>query len=213
MEKFISNLTLGELKILRQLRTPEKIQDFLNGLPLNWEPNGDTCNSPRIVLRENRAHCIEGAFLAALTLWLNGLGKPFLFDLRATDDDFDHVVTLFKRDGCWGAISKTNHAVLRYREPIYKTLRELALSYFHEYFENKTGKKVLREYSRPFDLSKVKKDWITTEEPLFWLAEELDDSPHFSLLTKKQIRHLRPAEKVERKAGEIIEWQKSGKVL
>src|ERR1043166_4610055 len=124
-------LSAAEFRVLQRLRTPEKIQDFLNALPANFEPHGDTCLSVREVLKRRRAHCIEGAFLAACALWING-EPPLLLDLKATRD-YDHVVALFRRGGCWGAISKTNHLPLRYRDPVYRTLRELAMSYFHEY--------------------------------------------------------------------------------
>lgn len=131
------------MSILRLLKTPRKIQDFLEEIPINFEPEGDTCLSPRRVLRERRAHCIEGAMLAALALRIQG-ERPLVLDLEASAQDHDHVIALFKRHGCWGAISKTNHAVLRYREPVYKTIRELVLSFFHEYMDG-TGRK-------PFDL-------------------------------------------------------------
>ena len=124
-----------EVKILKSLNTPRKIQDFLNKIPINFEEDGkDTCFSPRRVLRENKAHCIEGAMLAATALRLNG-EKPLVVDLTSTPKDFDHVVCVFNQNGRWGAISKTNHAVLRYREPGYKDIRELVMSFFHEYFD------------------------------------------------------------------------------
>ena len=112
-----------EMKILKKLNTPKKIQDFLDKIPINFEEDGkDTCMSPRVVLRKGKAHCIEGAIFAALCLKLNG-EKPLLVDLTATPKDFDDVICVFQRNGFWGSISKTNHAVLRYREPIYKSIR------------------------------------------------------------------------------------------
>jgi hypothetical protein len=151
------NLTKSELKILRKLNTPIKIQDFLDTLPINFEKRGDTQMSPRKVLREKKAHCIEGALLAAAALWIAG-EEPLLMDLKAMPHDDDHVVALYKINGLWGAISKTNHATVRFRDPIYRTVRELALSYFHEYFldkdskKAKAGQKVLYSYSKPFNL-------------------------------------------------------------
>jgi hypothetical protein len=126
-----------ELKIFKKLDNPKKIQDFLEKIPVNFRK---TLRSPMMVLRKNNAHCLEGALLAASVLAFHG-EKPLLLDLRANDRDFDHVVALFKRNNCWGAISKTNHAVLRYREPVYKNIRELAMSYFHEYFDDNGKKK------------------------------------------------------------------------
>jgi hypothetical protein len=204
IEKF--GLTKKEVQILAKLTTPKKIQDFLNKMPPNFELNGETYMSPRRSLALGKSHCLEGALIAALALWLVG-EQPILMDLKTCNGD-DHVVALFRKNGYWGAISKTNHSVLRYREPIYKTLRELALSYFHEYFDNQTGKKILRSYSKAFNLSKLKKNWVTAEEELFWLSEQIDESPHFSLLTKSMIAGLRPAEPIEIEAGKILEWKK-----
>lgn len=162
--------------------------------------------SPRVALEKNTAHCFEGALIAALALEMHGY-KPLLLDLKTNSNkDSDHVVALFKVDGYWGAISKTNHAVLRYREPIYKTVRELALSYFHEYLLT-NGEKTLRSFSKPFDLSQrklAKIDWRKSRENLSKLADMLDRSPHIQILSKKQIQNLRKAEPIERKAGEIV---------
>ena len=119
-------LTKHELAIFKKLNTPRKIQDFLERMPINFDKGADTLMSPRRLLRVGKAHCIEGALFAAAALWFHG-HKPLLLDLQATDDDYDHVVALFRHNGYWGAISKTNHAVLRYREPVYRGIRELAL--------------------------------------------------------------------------------------
>src|SRR6185295_2527598 len=128
-------LSRGELAVLQRLRTPEKAQEFVYELKQNFEPNGDTCNSIRVVLRTRRAHCIEGAMVAACALWLNG-EPPLLLDMQAVHD-FDHVIALFRRRGRWGAISKTNGIGLRWRDPIYANLRELSMSYFHEYYNDR----------------------------------------------------------------------------
>jgi hypothetical protein len=138
-----------EIRLFRRLNTPAKVQDYLNALPFNFLARGVTL-SPRMVLQKQKADCFEGALFAAAALEFHGY-KPLILDLRSVKKpyDYDHVVAVFKTDGCFGAISKTNHAVLRYREPVYKTLRELTMSYFHEYFLN-TGKKTLREYSSKF---------------------------------------------------------------
>jgi hypothetical protein len=201
-------LSAEELAVLKKLDTPEKIQDFLDDMPSNLSRYSESCSSPRMALRKGRAHCIEGAFIAATALWLAGK-RPILMDLKAIDPDFDHVVALFKRDGHWGAISKSNHPVLRYRDPIYRTLRELALSYFHEYVYVKTGDKTLRSYSRPFSLKRYGTEWITSEEHLWDIAEALDESPHYALLTKEQEKCLRKATDVERQAGRLQEWDRS----
>jgi hypothetical protein len=118
-------------------------------------------------------------------------------------------VTVFKKFGCFGAISKTNHAVLRYREPVYKTIRELVLSYFHEYFLNSNGKKTLREYSKLLDLNYFNKiNWRTSEKDLFEIPEHLDKIKHFSILSNDQIKNLRRADSIEIEAGKIVEYKK-----
>ncbi|MGH7141531.1 MAG: hypothetical protein ACREGH_02780 [Minisyncoccia bacterium] len=198
-------LTTQELAIFRRLSTPIKIQDFLDALPINFEKKEETYYSPRRVLRERVAHCMEGALFAAVALWLHG-EEPLILDLKADGDD-DHVVALYRRAGFWGAISKTNHATLRFRDPVYRSPRELAISYFHEYFVNDTGKKVLRSYSRPMNLARFGEGWVTAEENLFWLVEALDNTAHYELAPKENLRFLRPADEMERKAGRLIEWR------
>ena len=123
-------LTRPEFALLRRLDTPRKIQQFVFGLKQNFEPNGETCNAVRTVLRQRRAHCIEGAMVAACALWIHG-EPPLLLDFQAVHD-FDHVVAVFRRNGRWGAISKTNGIGLRWRDPVYRTLRELAMSYLQD---------------------------------------------------------------------------------
>jgi hypothetical protein len=198
-------LNKNELKIFKKLNSAIKIQDFLDKLPANLERDGETYMSPRKTLGTGKAHCLEGALLAATALWINGQ-KPLLLDLKTLTGD-DHVVALYRVNKFWGAISKTNHATLRFRDPIYETIHELALSYFHEYFDNKTGKKILCSYSEPFDLSKYKKDWITSEEDLFDLADDIDNSIHYELYSARQKKFIRKADKMELQAGNITEWK------
>jgi hypothetical protein len=192
-----------ELAPLRRLDSPARIQDFVNRIRVNHERAGETCTSPVVTLRRNRAHCMEGALVAALALWMHG-EPPLILDLRSASDDVDHLVALFRIDGRWGGITKTSHAVLRYREPLYRDVRELAMSYFHEYFLD-SGKKTLRQYSSPFDLRRWKGDWIASEEDLWDLERAIDRSPHHDLLTKAQIARLRLADPIEIKAGKIRE--------
>jgi hypothetical protein len=193
-----------EFRILRALDRPRKVQDFLNRLPVNKERGGETCTSPLVTLRRNKAHCMEGALLAALALWMHG-HRPLILDLKTSTADVDHLVALFRVDGCWGGITKTNHAVLRYREPIYRNVRELAASYFHEYFTN-DGAKTLRRYSEPFDLRTWKGNWTTAEDDLWDLEKAIDRSPHHELISRKQIAGLRKADKIEIRAGKLTDW-------
>src|SRR3989338_6965732 len=149
--------TKAELKLLQKLNTPAKIQDFLERLRANFEKNGETCRSPRMVLLKRSAHCLESAIFAAACLRLMG-HKPLILDLKAHRRDLDHVIAPFKINNRWGAISKSNHAVLRYREPIYRNIRELVMSYFHEYFLD-NGQKTLRQYSALLNLNTFENGW------------------------------------------------------
>ncbi|TSC80766.1 MAG: hypothetical protein G01um101429_75 [Parcubacteria group bacterium Gr01-1014_29] len=195
-----------ELKLLRLLRTPRAVQDYLDTVPMNFEQMGDTLLSPRRVMREKKAHCMEGALFAAAAFWVRGR-EPLLLDLCTTREDDDHVVALFKERGRWGAVSKTNHAVLRWREPIFKSVHALAASYFHEYFLD-DGKRTLRAYSRPFDLSTRKfAGWTVAENDLWHLSKALDAARHYSLVPRGNFRHARLADSLEIEAGKITEWK------
>ena len=202
------NFSDQERRLFQKLNTPQKIQRFLNAIPINFEEKGDTCYSPRQVLRKKKAHCMEGALLAATILRFHG-HPPLVVDMTATKNDFDHVITVFKQHNHWGAISKTNHAVLRFRDPIYKTIRELILSYFHEYFDNK-GRKNLRSYTEPIDLSRFDKyNWMTSEEEVWYIPDYLAEVKHFPLVSRKQIALLKKPDRIEIKAGELLEWNKN----
>jgi hypothetical protein len=152
-------------------------------------------------------HCIEGAFLAAAALWIRG-EPPLIMNLSAREGrgDVDHVVALYKRAGRWGAISKTNHATIRFRDPVYRTLRELALSYFHEWFLNTTGEKTLECYSRPLNLERLGSAWLTAEEDLWPIADRLGALPHTFFIPKGSWRYVRRADAMELKAGRLEEW-------
>ena len=204
--------TKEEIKLFQKLNTPKKIQDYVNSLPFNFRARGVTL-SPRMVFRNKKADCFEGALFACAILEFHG-HKPFLLDLRSVKKpwDYDHVVAVFKQFGCFGAISKTNHAVLRYREPVYKTVRELAMSYFHEYFLN-NGQKTLREYSDLFDLKYFDSlnnniDWRTTEKDISNIPDFLDKLKHHKILSEKQIKNLRKADRIEISAGKLSEYKK-----
>lgn len=177
-------LTSQEIALLKSLNRPEKIQAFLDD---QVAYNKDvTCRSPRRVMRDRVAHCAEGAFLAAAALRING-GAPLIIDLITVRDD-DHLLTVFQEDGRWGAIAKSNYAGLRYREPVYRTLRELVMSYYEHYF-NLDGEKTLRGYSRPVNLSRFDSiHWMTTEVELWEICEYLCTISHARLLTPRRER-------------------------
>ena len=202
-------LSRGEFAVLRRLDSPERIQAFLYDLKQNFEPEGDTCNSIRVVLRARRAHCIEGAMLAACALWVHG-EPPLLLDLQAVHD-FDHVVALFRRRGRWGAISKTNGIALRWRDAVYASVRELAMSYFHEYY-NKRDRKTLRTYSRPFDLRRMDpRIWATCEDGAWELIDALEATRHYRLISRADARALTRRDPFERRVGGLLQYRRPKK--
>lgn len=211
-------LSPAERRLFAKLSTPHKIQDYLDHFPVNFgESAGEPIiKSPRHALAAKKFHCMEGAMVAAAALACHGQ-PPLLMDMQSAPEDHDHVVALFKTGGYWGAISKTNYPTLRWRDPVYKTPRELAMSYYHEYFmwyagsKHPRGKKTMRTYSAPFDLRRYRpEEWFAAAD-LDWLAEELDDSRHFAVVPEKARRYIRPASTLETRAMELTEWSKRGK--
>jgi len=150
---------------------------------------------------------MEGALLAAAAFWYHGK-KPLLLYLKTTNGDQNHVVALFKENGLWGAVSKTNHAALRYRDPIYKTVRELAVSYFNEYFLD-NGRKTMLGFVKPIDLSNAcGSAWLVTKKNLDTISYNADRGPYERIMTKRVERSMRRAHPLERKAGKLVEWRK-----
>jgi hypothetical protein len=177
--------TRGELRALRALRTPAGIQKALEDMPYH---HASTAWSPRRVLREGASHCLEGAVFAAAALRVLGF-PPLLLDLEAVQDT-DHVIAVFRIDGRWGAIAKSNFSGLRYREPVYRSIRELVMSYFEGYV-NFRGERTLRAHSRPVNLARFDgRGWMTSDGDLWWIAEHLVGVPHLRLLTRAMERRL-----------------------
>jgi hypothetical protein len=202
-------LSAGEFAVLERLGTPERIQAWLNATPINHELDGETVLSVREVIRQRRAHCIEGAMLAACALWVHG-DPPLVVHLDCDESDYPHVIAVFRRHGAWGALSKTNGAPLRYRDPIYRTLRELALSYFHEY-SNRRGQKTLRSYSVPFDLRRLPiGEWVTNEKSCWRAHDRLVQLRHYPLISRRQEKLLARRDAFERKAGKLVEYPRPG---
>ena len=176
--------------MLRALKTPVGVQRFLDELSYNL---GYTARSPKYVLRDRTASCLEGGIFAAAALRVLGF-PPLIFDLEA-EQDTDHVVAIFKVRGHWGAVAKSNFTGCRYREPVYRTLREVAMSYFNIYF-NLRFERTLRRYSRPVNLARFDRlNWMTTEKPVWFIAEHLCEIPHISLISssmKKNLNRLDP---------------------
>ena len=191
-----------EWRKLRALKTPAGVQCFLDSLPYHL---ADTSWSPRKVLQERTAHCLEGAIFAAAALRVLGF-PPLLWDLEA-DNDTDHVLAIFKVRGCWGAVAKSNFTGCRYREPVYRTLRELAMSYFNIYF-NLRSERTLRRYSQPVDLSRFdRRHWMTSERSIWFIAEYLCTIPHTALLTPAQVQRLTRLDQRTRSA-EMVGYRK-----
>ena len=178
-------LSPGDLRTLRALKTPAKIQAFIDALDYQY---ANTAWSPQRTLRERKGHCLEGALVAAAALRVNG-HPPLLMDLESVHDD-DHVVALYRERGLWGGIAKSNFAGLRFRAPVYRTLRELALSYFEHYY-NLRGERTLRSYSQAVNLARIDgKHWMTAEEDVWCVPELLIAAKHYSLFPDKVARAL-----------------------
>lgn len=185
-----------EIKLLKTLNNPDKIQAFLDAIDYN--PNYE-CRSPRWVMKKRSAHCFEGALFAAAALQFIGY-KPLIVDMRAVNDD-DHVIAVFKEDGFWGAVAKSNFTSLRFREPVYRSLRELIMSYF-DFFFNIYGYKSLRSYSLPFDLRHFEsRHWATTDEDLEYIGDKIESLHHYPVAGNKMIRKLSKASDSMMKAG------------
>ena len=190
-----------QLALLRRLDSPRKVQDFLDyGLAYNNE-KPDTCFSPLETLRRGKAHCIEGAMLAAAAFLFHG--RPsLLMDLRANPRDDDNVLAPFRENGRWGAVAQSHFCGLRYREPVYNSFAELARSYF-EFYYNAAGEKTLREFSAPMDTSALKPDWLSSDKNVFFVSRKLDSQRHFRIVPHSMEKNLRRADSLLR-AAEIL---------
>lgn len=204
----MNNLSPTDKKFLMGLTTPLKIQDFLDTLQFNHEKNGETCMSPKRVLKEQKAHCIEGALLSSVILWLHKK-EPLIVNLKVKNSDYDHIITIYKENNYYGAISKTNHNVLRFRDPVYKNIRELVMSYFHEYFLVENGDKTLLGYTKPINTKKFGTKWINRDDDLWDIAEKIYDTPIIEIIPKKNKKTLRKASELERISADIQEWPRS----
>ena len=185
MNNATGSFTPAELRKLRSLKTPYGIQRMIDDMPYHL---AGTAWSPRRVLRENTSHCLEGAIFAAAALRVNGF-PPLIWDMEA-EHDTDHVMAIYRVDGHWGAIAKSNFAGCRYREPVHRTLRELAISYFNLYC-NLRRERTLRNYSRPVNLARFdSKQWMTTEEEVWFIPNYLCEIFHYRLLRPRMVKRL-----------------------
>ena len=178
-------LARNEFSALARLRTPRQIQHFLEHISVNHEVGGETLLSAQQVLIQRRAHCIEAAFVAACALWIQGR-PPLVMHLDCDQSDYPHVVTLFRQNGVWGAISKSREEGLGYRDPVYRSLRELTMSFFHEY-TNKRGRRTLRRYSVAFDMRRLEPGlWVTSNKSCEEAHDRLVRLRHYALLSRQQ---------------------------
>ena len=188
--------TKDEISFLKTISDPDKIQGFLDSIEYNpvYE-----CRSPRWVIKKKSAHCFEGALFAAAAMEFNGY-IPLIVDLKAYNDD-DHVIAIFKQDGHWGSVAKSNFTSLRYREPVYRSLRELVMSYFDFYF-NTDGDKSLRSYSAPLNLTVYNpRHWTSTDEDLEYIGDKLEQMHHYPVVNEKMIKNLKRASRIMLAAG------------
>jgi len=190
------NWTKDEIKFLKTLNSPDKIQGFLDSIDYN--PNYE-CRSPRWVIRKRSAHCFEGALFAAAAMQFNGY-QPLIADMKAFNDD-DHVIAVFKKNGHWGSIAKSNFTSLRFREPVYRSIRELIMSYY-DFFFNVSGDKSLRSYSLPLDLTRYNsQNWTMTDEDLEFIGDKLEKMRHYPVVDETMIKNLSKASETMLKAG------------
>ena len=198
-------LSARERARLARLATPERIQAFVDAIPANHEVGGETVLSVREVLRQRRAHCIEGAFVAACALWIQR-HPPLVMHLDCDPADWPHVIALFRRGRAWGAISKSNHIGLRYRDPVYRSLRELAMSYFHEYCD-RHGNRTLVSHSRAFDMRRIDPAlWVTSDAPCWEAHDRLAGLRHYPLVTPRQRAKLSRLDPFERRLSCIAQF-------
>jgi hypothetical protein len=195
----VYGLTRAEITLLRRLSTPDKVQRYLDDLVYNIEEDGETVRSPRRVMRDRTAHCAEGAFFAAAAFRVNGR-PPLLVDLEADNDD-DHVLALYRDRGLWGSVATSKFSGLRFRVPVYRTVRELVMSYFEDYF-NWDGDRTLRAYSRPLSLARFDRiNWMTAEEDLWPVIDWLTVAGHTPLVPRRVANALPRVDRRSYRAG------------
>lgn len=191
-DKAFSLFSGKRLSALRRLDSPRKVQDFLDyNLSYN-DSKPNTCLSPLEVLKQGKAHCIEGAMLAAAAFLFHDR-RSLLLDLRANPRDDDHVIAPFVEKGRWGAVAQSHFCGLRYREPVYASFGELARSYF-EFYYNYRGEKTLREFSGPLDTAALRPDWLYSSKNVFFVSRELDARRHYRIISRPQEKELRRAD-------------------
>jgi hypothetical protein len=190
-------LTKNELKISGSLNSPFKIQEFLDSIPYSTE---ERYRCPRSVLQDNKAHCYDGAVFAAAVLQMIGY-PPLLVEMLPNDRDDDHVLAVFRQGTCWGAVAKSNFVGLRYREPVYRSLREMIMSYFESFF-NIAGERTLLGYTAPLNLNRFNKlDWLIDDRTMDVIGDALNGVRKYRIMTPAMTRKLTCVDKRSYKAG------------
>jgi hypothetical protein len=185
-----------EFEILRSLDTPESVQAFLDDIPYNTE---STCRSPRRVIADKKANCMEGAFFAAACLDLYGYNPSVVYMIAFRDDG--HAITMFRRNGRYGSVEKSNYTGLRYRSPVHKTVRQVVLTYFDQHF-NTQKELTLRKYTQPLYLREyLFPHWKIREDDLFDLSDYFDKLRTYTLVTPSMEESLRLVDERLYKAG------------
>jgi hypothetical protein len=196
LDRFMGALDAADRELLAGLDSPSSIQAFLDSIPYSSDP---FYRCPRRVLRDRRAHCFDGALMAAAALRRLGF-PPLVVDIYAERDD-DHMLALWQRDGCWGALAKSNFVGLRFREAVYQSLRELVMSYF-EAFYNVLGEKSLRGFTVPLDLSRLDDlAWMEADGGLETIAERLDALDRTPVMTDGMAAGLSRVDPLSFQAG------------
>ena len=197
LSTFTAALTPAEHQLLRTLSTPFKIQTFLDSVPYSGE---DRYRAPLTFLRDRTGHCFDGAAFAAAMLQRLG-HLPLIVDLLPNQRDDDHMFAPYKRNGDWGAVAKSNFSGLRFREPVYRNLRELVMSYFDDYFNN-AGEKTLRGYTIPLNLNPFNKyNWLTDDATMDKIADRLGEIKQYKILTPAMIKNLSPVDQRSLNSG------------
>lgn len=194
-----------EYRLIASLSTPTKIKDFLDSIPFNSEYDGESCMSAYRVAQTKKAHCLEAGFFAAACLWTQKR-DPIVVSLKALLPDDDHIITLYTEKGLYGAISKASHPVLRHRDPIYRSVREIVMTYVHEYFLFTTGVKTMVGYTKPINLRRYGLRWITAPDDLWDIAERIYDTPVLNVIPPGVRKSLRPVSSFELAVFNALEW-------
>jgi len=190
-------LTKTELRTFSKLNSPFKIQEFLDSIPYSDE---ERYRCPRSVLQDRKAHCYDGAVFAAASLSMIGY-PPLLVDMLPNRRDDDHILAIFHRNNRWGAVAKSNYSGLRFREPVYRGLRELIMSYFESYY-NISAEKTLVGYTVPLNLNRFDKlDWLINDKAMDAIANGLDGIRKYKLLTSAMAKQLSAVDKRSYNAG------------